>query len=68
MWKQISYEQAASILAAGGRIDDGFYSWAGSLELVYPWRWRKARKLKQLQRKLRRTLVSPDGWWYYDKG
>ena len=68
MWKQVSISEAASILLAGGHVDAGFYQWAGTLELRYPWRWRKARKRRELERKLAGRWNQGDGWWVYSKG
>lgn len=68
MWIQISVDEAVSILLAGGKVDDGFYRWAGSLQLRNPRRWRKARKRHELSRKLSGSWNSGDGWWVYRKG
>ena len=68
MWEQISVAEAATILIAGGKVDDGFYKWAGSLELTHPERWRKARKRKALARRLAGAWNTGDGWWVYRRG
>lgn len=67
MWVQITVSEAVKILVSGGKVDDGFYHWGGSLKLRNPASWRKSRRHHQLERKLRRIGVG-DGWWYYKKG
>ena len=64
MWTCVSISEAVNTLIAGGRVDDGFYSWGGSIKLRQPARWRKARRRKQLARLLSRRHVG-DGWWVY---
>jgi len=68
MWRQISISEAAAILIAGGKVDNGFYQWAGTIKLRHPEHWRKARKRKELIRTLANKWVHGDGWWIYDKG
>lgn len=66
MWKQITAEEAAKILLAGGKVDNGFYQWGGTIQLRDPQRWRKARKHKSLIRKLKGVWNHGcDGWWIY---
>lgn len=67
MWKQISAREAAAILLAGGKVDDGLCKWGGTLQLVNPHRWRKARRRKELTRKLKNRWGVGDGWWKYEK-
>lgn len=67
MWKQVSVAEAATILLAGGKVDDGFYHWGGTLQLRCPSRWYKARKRKELIRKLSGVWLTGDGWWVYRK-
>lgn len=66
MWIQISAKEAANILVAGGKVDEGFYRWAGGMKLVHPNYWRKARNRKALARRMAHTQA--DGWWVYRKG
>ena len=63
MWVQIPVTEAADILISGGKVDDGFYRWGGTLKLSHPERWRKARKRKELIRKLSTRWGVGDGWW-----
>lgn len=68
MWEQISISEAARILLAGGKVDDGFYKWGGTLQLTHPEQWRKSRKRKALTRRLAGRWNHGDGWWVYRKG
>lgn len=63
MWTQITIDEAVRILLSGGKVNDGFYNWHSSIKLRYPWRWRKARKRKELARKLRGSWAIGDGLW-----
>ena len=36
MWIQISAKEAVNILVAGGKVDEGFYRWAGGMKLIHP--------------------------------
>lgn len=65
MWMQITAVEAANILLSGGKVDDGFYRWGGTLKLRNPQRWHKARKRKELIRKLSTRWGVGDGWWVY---
>ena len=65
MWIQISARDAAKILVAGGKVDEGFYRWVGSIKLIHPNHWRKARNRKALTRRM--THTPADGWWVYRK-
>lgn len=65
MWVQISVTEAADILISGGKVDDGFYRWGGTLKLRHPEHWRKSRKRKALKRKLAGRWNCGDGWWVH---
>ena len=65
MWTQISVREAVNILVAGGKVDEGFAKWGGTLKLRHPNHWRKARHRKALARRMSHTLA--DGWWVYKR-
>ena len=33
MWTQITVAEAVAILVTGGKVDDGFYQWGGTIKL-----------------------------------
>lgn len=68
MWEQISVTEAVNILLAGGKVDEGFHRWGGTMKLHHPEHWRKARKRRELTRKLSGPWNRGDGLWAYRKG
>jgi len=67
MYIEVTPFQAARFLSQGVHVHDGFYWWAGAIELEAPHRYRKARKLRKLTRKLAGPWSTGDGWWVYKK-
>lgn len=65
MWKQITEDEAVEILVMGGKVDNGFDLWGGTLQLMHPAHYRKARKRKELKRDMKRYNTGRDGWWVY---
>lgn len=66
MFIKVTYREAANLLARGRMVWDGCDSWAGGIQLNAPHRWRKARKLRELERKLRGPW-NVDGWYIYKR-
>ena len=65
MWTQITVAEAVAILVTGGKVDDGFYQWGGTIKLRRPASWKKARRRKELARKLTHSWTCGDGLWVY---
>lgn len=65
MWTQITVAEAVTILIAGGKVDDGFIRWGGTIQLRCPAHWRKARRRKELAHKLSHSWNLGDGLWVY---
>ena len=66
MWKQISLTEAVNWLVSGKGLNVGFYNWQGTLYLLGAQRYMRARKRKELARKLLRNYNGHDGWWIYE--
>ena len=66
MYIEVTCREAARVLARGGHVWDSSDKFPCCIELNTPRSWKKARRLRKLERKLAGPWYV-DGWYIYQK-